>query len=575
MVDPDDEGDCGVRHEAGITRPPSEIVANQSLESLIRQRALLTPEALNRATLVQRESGEQLDVILTRLGLLSEQALTEAMAQAHGLDILTANRFPDAPVAAELSPGFLADVRALPVALTDTDATIAVANPYDPFVVPAFEFALGRRVRRVAARSSDIEHALDRLYRADTAEAELDEALDDDDMERLKDLVSDAPVIRAVNRLIAQASDEKASDIHIEPTDDALVVRFRVDGVLREATRLPPAMRAPLVSRIKVMADLNIAERRLPQDGRMRIAVRGHEIDLRVATSPSIHGESVVMRILDRSKLALDFTSLGFDEALAAALREAIGRPHGIVLVTGPTGSGKTTTLYAALAELNSVRSKLLTIEDPIEYRLPGVVQTQVNPGIGFTFATALRSFLRQDPDVMMVGEIRDTETAQIAVQAALTGHMILSTLHTNTAAGAVTRLLDMAVEPFLLSSVLSGVLAQRLVRRLCPDCRQPFQPDAAALAALGTDRLPDGATFYRAVGCSRCRDSGYVGRMALLEFLPVDAAVARVILNRPDSRDIVEAAQGKMRSLRADGLAKAASGLTTIEEVLRVSTED
>jgi general secretion pathway protein E len=378
-----------------------------------------------------------------------------------------------------------------------------------------------------------------------------------------------------VNRLIAEASDARASDIHIEPGDDRLAVRFRIDGVLRERESLPPALRAPLVSRIKVMAGLNIAERRLPQDGRMRIAVRGHEIDLRVATVPSISGESVVMRILDRSKLALDFVALGFDAALTAQLREVIARPHGIVLVTGPTGSGKTTTLYAALAELNGIERKLLTIEDPIEYRLPGVVQAQVNPQIGFTFGTALRSFLRLDPDVMMVGEIRDAETAQIAVQAALTGHLILSTLHTNSAAGAVTRLADMEVEPFLLASVLAGVLAQRLARRLCTDCAEPFVPPAELLADLGLD-LTGEKDFRRAVGCPRCSNSGYSGRIALFEFLKVDAAVARLVLHRASTAEVLEAALAAgMRSLRQDALAKAAAGLTTIEEAVRVTAAD
>ncbi len=546
-----------------------------TLEALLAARGLLTTEALARAELVRRESGEQLDTVLTRLGLMSEQALARAMADAHGLEILAPTAFPTTAIApGDLSAAFLHDVRALPVALDGDVVVVAVANPFDGFVAPAFEHALGRHVRRVVATSGDIESALDRLYDRSSVEEDLAPELDEDDVERLKDLVSDAPVIRAVNRLIAQASDEKASDIHIEPTEDSLVVRFRVDGMLREAVRLPPAMRAPLVSRIKVMADLNIAERRLPQDGRMRLAVRGQEIDLRVATAPSIHGESVVLRILDRSQLALDFGSLGFDDALSTAVRETIARPYGIMLVTGPTGSGKTTTLYAALSELNNVKSKLLTIEDPIEYRLPGIVQTQVNPAISFTFASALRSFLRQDPDVIMVGEIRDTETAQIAVQAALTGHMILSTLHTNTAAGAVTRLLDMGVEPFLLSSVLSGVLAQRLVRRLCAACRVPFTPDAEILTTIGAPTDLDKLHFHRAVGCPKCRGTGYSGRVALLEFLPIDPRVAKLILHRADTREIAAAAEGHMRTLRDDGVIKAAAGLTTIEEVLRVAVE-
>lgn len=545
---------------------------------------LLSDEAVQRALLIHRETGERLAAVVTRLGLVSEDRLAAAMAAHAGLPLVAASDLPAMPVSgADLSREFLRDSQVLPIALVD-DALggacvrVAVCDPFDGFVETAFGFLYQRRVERVVARSTDIDAAIERLYPAGDRPAGSDDAeagLDDGDLERLKDLVSDAPVIRTVNRLIARASDERASDIHIEPTDDGVAVRFRIDGLLRHAVTLPAAMRAPLVSRIKVMAGLNIAERRLPQDGRLRLSVRGHDIDLRVATSASIHGESVVMRLLDRSKLALDFTTLGFDAALAAQVRSAIGRPHGIVLVTGPTGSGKTTTLYAALAELNAPDRKLLTVEDPIEYRLPGVIQTQVNPAIGFTFGTALRSFLRQDPDVMMVGEIRDTETAQIAVQAALTGHMILSTLHTNTACGAVSRLLDMGVEPFLLGSVLAGVLAQRLVRRLCADCRQPYDVEEGVpeplRALIARERI---GTLFRATGCAGCGGSGYAGRVAILEFLRIDDAVARLVLRRADTPEIVAAAEAAgMRSLALDGVTKAAAGLTTVEEVLRVAS--
>ncbi|TNE30094.1 MAG: type II/IV secretion system protein [Sphingomonadales bacterium] len=546
-------------------------------EEMLRARALLSDDALQRALLVHAETGERLDAVVTRLGLLSEDRVATEMGAYTGLPVVDGAAFPSQAIEGpDLPPDFLRENRAVPIAADTTFVRVAVSDPFDSFVEQAFGFTFGCHVERVIARASDLDAAIERLYHGAAPVAEdADGEIDSDDLERLKDLVSDAPVIRAVNRLIARASDERASDIHIEPSDDGLSVRFRVDGMLREAAKLPLAMRAPLVSRIKVMAGLNIAERRLPQDGRLRISVRGHEIDLRVATSPSIHGESVVMRILDRSRLALDFTTLGFDPELTSRMREAIARPHGIVLVTGPTGSGKTTTLYAALSELNAPHRKLLTVEDPIEYRLPGVIQTQVNPAISFTFSTALRSFLRQDPDVMMVGEIRDTETAQIAVQAALTGHMILSTLHTNTAAGAISRLLDMGVEPFLLGSVLSGILAQRLVRRLCPDCRRPYDPDddipeilVPLLHTVGPRQ------FYHAEGCNRCGGSGYSGRVAVLEFLRVDDAVSKLILRSADTPEIQAAGEaGGMRSLFADGVAKAAIGLTTIEEVLRVSS--
>jgi general secretion pathway protein E len=559
-------------------RPAAEVPAlvpalPVSLEQAMRDSGLLGDEAMARAALVQRESGEPLVAVVTRLGLVSEQRLAEELARITGLALVGPAAFPTAALpGVVLAAAFLRESHCLPLSADGAEAIVAVANPFDDFVVEALSFAIGKPVRRVVAPSSDIEAAIGRLYSGAAEPDALGESVDDDDLERMRDLVSDAPVIRAVNRLISEASDNRASDIHIEPTEDRLSVRLRIDGVLREMPALPPAMRAPLVSRIKVMAGLNIAERRLPQDGRLRLAVRGHDIDLRVATAPSIHGESVVLRILDRAKLALDFPSLGFDPDLTARVRQAFNRPHGIVLVTGPTGSGKTTTLYAALSELNQPDRKLLTVEDPIEYRLPGVVQTQVNPGIGFTFAAALRSFLRQDPDVMMIGEIRDTETAEIAVQAALTGHMILATLHTNSAAGAITRLIDMKVEPFLLSSVLTGVLAQRLVRRLCVACRQPYIPDAAAMAEVAPGH-PVPARLYHPIGCDACGGTGYSGRLALLEFLAVDDNVARLILASADARAIAAAAGTTMRTLLADGLQKAAAGQTSLEEVLRVDS--
>ena len=541
------------------------------------QSGLLPRDTLARAEAVQAESGERLESVVTRLGLLGEQALRDALVSASSLpaateaDGLGAAMLGDPP----MPLAFLRDVRAVAIAASPDYVTVACADPFDPFVEPAFEAAWQRPVKRVVAGASEIDAMIEKLGTAETSGTDpADEAvLDGEAMERLRDLVSDAPAIRAVNRLIALAVDERASDIHLEPTDDALIVRLRIDGMLRESDRLPMALRSSVVARIKVMAGLDIAERRLPQDGRLRLAVRGHEIDLRVATAPSIQGESVVLRILDRSNLALDFATLGFDADLTAQWRAVLDRPHGIVLVTGPTGSGKTTTLYAALSALNGIERKLLTVEDPIEYRLPGVVQSQVQPAIGFTFAAALRSFLRQDPDVIMVGEIRDGETARIAVQAALTGHMILSTLHTNTAAGAITRLADMGIEPFLLSSVLAGVMAQRLVRRLCPHCRVPHDPDAAWLerSGLGPAELAT-ATFHRAVGCPRCRQTGYAGRIALFEYLPVTSAVQACVLRGADARTIESAADGEgRRPLLRDGYRKAAAGLTTIEEVLRV----
>ena len=542
---------------------------------------LLTREVGHRALQVQQETGDRIETVLTRLGMVSEQRLAHFFSASTGIPMMSAQQFPDQPLGLGIvAPRFLRDQHVLPVGEEEGRLLLAVANPLDPFARDALSFIMGSPVRLVIGMSSDIDAALDRLYGQAEAAAADEETLDEEDLERFKDQASDAPVIRAVNRLISRAGEMQASDIHLEPMEDGLAVRFRVDGVMREMTPLPNAMKQAMVARIKVMASLNIAERRLPQDGRLRLAVRGHEIDLRVATAPTIHGESVVMRLLDRSNVALDFKALGFDDKQTKAVLDAIGKPHGIMLVTGPTGSGKTTTLYAALDQINTPGRKILTVEDPIEYRLRGVSQTQVQPGIGLTFASALRSFLRQDPDIIMVGEIRDLETAQIAVQAALTGHGILSTLHTNSAAAAVTRLLDMGMEPFLLTSTLNAVLAQRLVRRLCTHCHAPMPHAREQLEAAGIDArlvadMPADADFRRPVGCEECGQSGYRGRSAIIELLEIGDRIADLVIKRAEARDIQRVAEREgMRSMLADGLAKAARGVTTIEEVLRVTRE-
>ncbi len=550
------------------------------LRRVVAERGLVATETLARALLVQEESGERLDAVLTRLGLVSEQALAETLAQAAGVKLATPEDFPSEAVAREaVSPRFLREIRAVPLKLDASSAEVAFVDPLDAFPRQALAYALQKPVTPLAARAGDVEAALDRLYGPAQALAAADqtEEADEADLERLKDLASDAPVVRAVNSLIGRAAEEHASDIHVEPSEDGLKIRFRVDGALQDRDFLSAHLKAAFVSRIKVLANLNIAERRLPQDGRMRLAVRGHEIDLRVATSPTIHGESVVMRLLDRSHLSLDFDTLGFDQDLLPNFLEIINRPHGIVLVTGPTGSGKTTTLYTALSAINTAERKILTIEDPIEYRLAGISQTQINPQIGLSFATALRSFLRQDPDVMMVGEIRDLETAQVAIQAALTGHTILSTLHTNSAAAAVTRLLDMGVEPFLLTSTLNAVLAQRLVRRLCPSCRTPHAATARELLSPGiTAAAGEAVELWRPGGCAACNHTGFKGRLAILELLPVDDAAARLVLARAEAREIERTAVAYgMRTMLQDGLAKARAGLTTLDEVLRVTREE
>jgi general secretion pathway protein E len=548
------------------------------LDQLVLERGLVAPETFARARLVQEETGERLDAVLTRLGLIAEQTLANTIADATGLPIATAQDFPPEPVEDDaISPRFLRDVRAVPLAKTDDELKVALIDPLDPYPMQALRYASSRKVIPMVARASDLEAALDRLYGAiGVGEGDEEGSASEADVERLKDLASDAPVVRTVNNLITRASESRASDIHIEPGDDGVKVRFRVDGALKEVETLPVSMKSALISRIKVMSALDIAERRLPQDGRLRIAVRGHEIDLRVATSPTIHGETVVLRILDRSQLSLDFAVLGFEGEALEQYLHAIRQPHGIVLVTGPTGSGKTTTLYASLSVLNRPDRKILTIEDPIEYRLSGINQTQVKPQIGLSFAQALRSFLRQDPDIMMVGEIRDLETAEVAVQAALTGHTILSTLHTNDASSTVTRLLDMGVEPFLITSTLNAVLAQRLVRRLCPHCREEYVPPPEVLRKLSIEgKLDHIDRLYHPKGCPACDGTGYRGRLCVVELLPMNDEIARLVLARAEAREIQKVAVTHgMTTMFGDGLAKAQAGLTTVEEVLRATRE-
>lgn len=555
--------------------PPADVV------ELLVARGKLEPTALARAERAQAETGERLDRVLTRLGLVGERDMAEALASVLNLPLAGREDYPALPLAEDTLPAkFLKASQVLPIALDERQVTLAMADPLDDFAAEAVGLRLGLPVTRAVAIAAELEGALERLYgggrasldeiaaTAETAEAEDAEA----DVARLRDQASEAPVIRIVNLLIAKAVEARASDIHIEPFEAALRVRYRVDGVLREVEAPPARLRAAVISRIKIMARLNIAEHRLPQDGRIKIVVRGKEVDLRVATLPSLHGEGVVLRILDRQGVVLDFDALGFAADSQAALRSLLEKPNGILLVTGPTGSGKTTTLYTALKELNAPEKKILTVEDPVEYQLDGIVQIQVRPKIDLTFARVLRAFLRQDPDIIMIGEIRDLETAQIAVQAALTGHLVLATVHTNTAAATITRLLDMGVEDYLLTSTLVGILAQRLVRRLCPACREPYE----APPELARQIDPSGApvTLYRPKGCSQCNGSGYHGRASIVEILPMGDDTRRLVLRHAESRELHKAAvEGGMRSMYQDGLAKALAGLTSFEEVARVTS--
>jgi general secretion pathway protein E len=482
-----------------------------------------------------------------------------------------------------LSPKYLRQYEACPVSLEGNTLTVATADPTNPLLVDELRQTLGIQVKLCVAPREAVLAAIERTYGASTALQKIVEGMGpadgesdrEEDISQLRDMAFEAPVVRLVNLLIEEAVTSEASDIHIEPSEDNLRVRYRIDGILYDLEAPPRRLQAAVTSRIKLMAELNIAERRLPQDGRIRMTLGGRRVDIRVSSIPTIHGESIVMRLLDRSSVFLPFDKLGFSPGTAATFGRLINQPNKIVLVTGPTGSGKTTTLYAALDKINSAEKKIITIEDPVEYQLKGVNQIAVRPKIGLTFSGGLRHIVRQDPDVIMVGEIRDLETAEISVHAALTGHLVFSTLHTNDAPGAITRLQDMGVEPYLIASVLSGVLAQRLVRRICQNCRIPDEPDPADLLAIGvTDTR--GVKLYRGEGCEACRKTGYKGRVGIYELFTITEEIRSLVLRKASTGEIrpVAVEQG-MVTLREDAWAKARAGQTTVDEILRVTQED
>lgn len=554
------------------------------LDVLVRS-GKLDDGARARVLRLSAEGGGSLGAILARLGLASEGDIAAAFADALGIAQIDAADFPDEPVLdRDVSPRFLKEAGILPVALTEETVVCAVADPLSDFPVRSLELMTRRRAVLRVAPLSVIEAAIDRMHGGGgTAVSKIVETIEGaeeeitEDVARLRDLASEAPVVRLVNLIIAQAVEARASDIHIEPGDNRLFLRYRIDGVLRDMDPPPARLRAAITSRIKLIARLNIAEQRLPQDGRVKAAVRGKELDIRVSTVPTMHGESIVMRLLNQGEVQLDLAALGFPAAVRDRYFRLLEQPNGILLVTGPTGSGKTTTLYASLMRLNRPETKILTVEDPVEYQIGRLNQIQVKPRIDLTFARILRSVLRQDPDIIMIGEIRDLETAQIAVQAALTGHLVLSTLHTNSAAGTITRLLDMGVADYLLTSTINGIVAQRLVRTLCPGCKtaRPVLPELAAQLQL--DRLAGGGpvTLHRGAGCPACAGLGYRGRTAVMEVMPITEPLRRAILRRAETAEIerVAIAEG-METMMEDGLQKALAGITTVEEVLRVCRE-
>ena len=551
------------------------------LGTILLEAGVVTEEALARAQQEQADTGLSLARVLVESGYLEERALVGALAAHLGLDFVElADRQIDTEAASLVPEQMARRYGVLPLGFADDGALIvAMSDPSNVLAQDDLRTVTDRDIRAVMATRTDIAEAIDRF--AGMADAVEDIAGDmglaeDDiaDLSQVREIIDDAPIVKFVNALISRAVTDRASDIHIEPQERDVRVRYRVDGVLHDVTSQSRKIHSGVVSRLKIMADMDIAERRIPQDGRISVRTGGKTIDLRVSTLPTVYGEKVVMRILDKSSILLELEDLGFLESNLARYRASFSKPYGMILVTGPTGSGKSTTLYATLNIISKPSVNVVTVEDPVEYRLPGISQVQVHPKAGLTFPTALRSILRQDPDVVLVGEMRDHETAQIGMEAALTGHMVLSTLHTNDAPSAVTRLTEMRIDPFLVASAVDCVLAQRLARRLCPQCKEAYTPTMAELESAGIaldehDRLP---TLYRAIGCGHCATTGYRGRLAVHEIMSVTEEIERMIVEKASTDDIAKMAKTQgMHSLREDGLAKVLMGQTTLEEIARV----
>jgi len=541
---------------------------------MLIERRLITPDDLEQALELQKERDDKIGKILVDLGFVAVRDVMAALSDQLQVPLVTSFETPP-PVTPEtegLTPKFLRQFHCIPVHLHDSTITLAMADPLDFETISIAKNVTGLKVRTALAPEQEILDAIERFYGEEESPESV--ALEDadghsaEDLEHLRDMASEAPVIRLVNAMIAQAVEKRASDIHIEPFEKEFRIRYRIDGVLYPQEPPPRELRAAVISRVKLMAKLNIAERRLPQDGRIKVKTLGREVDLRVSTLPTLYGESVVMRLLDRSQSSFyDLQSLGFDEEMLRSMEHFTELPHGIFLVTGPTGSGKSTTLYSALKKVNQADKKIITIEDPVEYQMDGINQIHVNTQIGLTFAAGLRHIVRQDPDVIMVGEIRDRETADVAIRSALTGHFVYSTLHTNDAPSAITRLTDMGVENYLITSSVVSVLAQRLVRVICPLCKEPA---GARLSPKGEEV----ETFHGA-GCEKCFGSGYVGRIGIFEMMVLNDEIRKLIMANADASVLTRAAHDNgMRNLRDDGWEKVRLGVTTAEEVLRVTQE-
>lgn len=544
------------------------------LGELLIAKGQIGQEDLDRALELQKERGEKIGKLLVELGFVAQRDVLAALSEQLRIPLVPIEGAPfTAPETDGLAARFLRQSRCLPVGLNETGLVLAMADPLDFETIAAVRGFTGLRVTPVLAAEGEITEAIDKHYgqaaRNETEADFGDGATGNEDLEHLRDMASEAPVIRMVNATIAAAVEKRASDIHIEPFEKLFRIRFRIDGVLYEQEQPPKEMKAALISRVKLMAKLNIAERRLPQDGRIKVKTLGREVDLRVSTLPTLYGESVVMRLLDRSagEQFYDLRKLGFTDRMLERMEHYTQLPHGIMFVTGPTGSGKSTTLYSALKRINGVERKIITIEDPVEYQMDGINQIHVNPQIGLTFASGLRHIVRQDPDVIMVGEVRDRETADVAIRSALTGHFVFSTLHTNDAPSAVTRLTDMGVENYLISSSVVSILAQRLVRKICVVCRER---GPVRMRPEGTD-----VPTWKGRGCDACFGSGFKGRVGIFELMELNDEIRRMITRNEDASILTEAARRNgMRTLREDGWDKVAEGVTTPEEILRVTQE-
>ena len=554
---------------------------------LLIAKNLLSPQELQNGLALQRERREKIGRILLDLGYLAGKDLMTVLSEQHKAPLISVSELPVAPLEVEkLSSKFLKQFNVLPLDLKENVLTVAMSDPSDTDTLESLRMFTGYSCRVLLGQEGDIAEVLERFYgnggsvakvSGETSDALGEYADSGEDIEHLRDMASEVPVIRLVNNLVSRAVERRASDIHIEPFEKEFRVRYRIDGILQTVDAPPVNLKAAIISRVKLMAKLNIAERRLPQDGRIKLKVLGKEIDLRVSTLPTLYGESVVMRILDKSdSSAFDLRRLGFPENLLAKIEKLTSMPHGILLVTGPTGSGKSTTLYSAMKRINLPDKKIITIEDPVEYQMDGINQIHVNAQIGLTFAAGLRHIVRQDPDVIMIGEIRDLETAEIAIRSALTGHLVFSTLHTNDAPSAITRLVDMGVENYLLSSCLIGVLAQRLVRIICRHCRVEYWEEPERMKALGLEvQGHSKAKVYRGQGCEQCGFTGYESRKGIFELMEPDDEIRKMIVANESSNIIANYARHHgMKTLREDGVEKILEGTTTLDEVLRVTQD-